>query len=880
MKKIWNIFIAIALIVTPFSYVLACTWKSTQEELKFWENNYQYGPQKEFKTQSASNNQYIDYFFGKPEFNYATYLIEANSVEETIISETVKFNGDLENVKKTPLNQSELKLWKNDTQSTQLILFKENSEDVISDLKIEILNSKDEDIEINANFIKPIKAKNTINNIYNPASPKAVFYNYDEIATNELSSIKLDFQPLLITAKTNDQTQVGKRDVNFKLTFKANSVEQQIDFRQELNVVDMNINRANEQINAISSDSMSFPTSSQKFVLKQFDKVITKKSINLSQKEYDNLFNLTEQEILKIIKDNNISMPSDTKIIRWEDEENEGEIFRKDKDNKHVSILIQSDTYFVTNKAANKINGQDNPTDKIQIYFNNPNPNPNPNKSINKTKGYDQSVYVKPTFKNDSVTSVFSNPDKNYSRLVNYKNSLHDFLVKEDNENENRSLDNKYGRKFSQLKQENNAKYGYVPNFGLGYIKYTATNNNLKTVDDFWSSVDKNNLADIFNEDLEWSINFDILDEYMNFLNESGYEKIFIPVTARNANPFNFYYKTDIDAINQSGGNAQQKVLANITYKNKFIDPSGNISKDYEVLRDEIIAILTKNLVTHINKIKANNSSTYYDAYNNIDIYYSFDETKQEINEKVIDTYQLEDPENLIKTHAYIGWEFEVEDYYNVDELEQKFNPYDEITLQQREYIFNYEKGSQKDVSNFRKLVEDRHSQEKNTRFYSSWQNFPGGYLSSVPGDLTWSTLMAYKYGTNGFDRFQLDGFYSNDISLDGYILGHPHEPADASLIYPGDSEKIYDSLRLVNLQNGIKLVWKLITLEQENKISAQDALKIRNYIKWNNDIRSNIEYKWTTNLNDTITINNFDSENDTVYTQIFKIKEFVNMFS
>ncbi|AVN64513.1 MULTISPECIES: glycoside hydrolase domain-containing protein [Mesoplasma] len=879
MKKIINILTISILTVTPLFYMVSCGVKNIEDKNnqkeKFWENNYQYGPKNKFKTKSASNNEYIDYFFGKPEFNYATYLVDGEDIGNTLENEVVKFNGDLENVKRTPVNQKELKLWKNDTQSSQLVLFKENNEDEITDLKIEVLNDMD-DLEVSANFVKPIKAKNTVNNKYNPASPKAILYNYDEIATDELDSIKFDFQPIMITIKTNNQSKIGTRNINFKLIFNANGHEQSIYFNQQVDVIERTIDRKNSEINSISSDSMAFPTSSQKFVLKQFDKVVTKKNIVLSEKEYENLYFNSEKEILEIIKCFNPSLPSDTKIIRWQDEANLGQIFRKDPNNKHVSLLIQSDSYFVSNKAANKINGQVNTTDKIQIYFN----NPTISSYAEYTNKYNKSVYEKPTFKSDSVTSVLSNPEKNYSRLNNPKNTLHDFMVKEDNENENRSLNNKYGKEFTKLQSENNAKYGYTPNFGLSYLKYIATNNTAKNVEDFWGDMDKNKLSDVFENDLTWEINFDIFDEYMNFLNESGYKKIFMPIVARNANPFNFYYKTNDESINNSDGNTvDQKVLANVTYKNKFIDSNGNTSEDWNQFRDTIIPLLTKNLIEHINYIKNTPTSKYYDAYSNIDLYYSFDETKQEINEQVIEILKKYDKENLIKTHAYIGWQFKVDNYYDTKELEDKFSPYDEITLQQREYIFNYEKGTQQDVDNFRSLVEKRHEQRKNTRFYSSWQNFPGGYLSSVPGDLAWSTLMAYKYGTNGFDRFQLDGFYTNDISLDGYIIGNPHEPADGSLIYPGDSENIYDSLRLLNIQSGIKMVWKLMTLEQSGEISESDSLKIKNYIKWNNDIKSNIEYKWTNSLNDQISMKSFESKKDSVYVQLFKIKEFINSY-
>ncbi|WP_027063396.1 hypothetical protein [Mesoplasma seiffertii] len=74
--------------------------------------------------------------------------------------------------------------------------------------------------------------------------------------------------------------------------------------------------------------------------------------------------------------------------------------------------------------------------------------------------------------------------------------------------------------------------------------------------------------------------------------------------------------------------------------------------------------------------------------------------------------------------------------------------------------------------------------------FYSSRKNFSGGYLWSVPADLVWSNLIAYKYGTNGFHRFQLDEFTTNDIYLDGYIAKNEHEPMDSALIYSGDKQK------------------------------------------------------------------------------------------
>lgn len=100
MKKVLGLLATISLVVASIFSTVACNGHLASEKTddKFWENNYQYGPKEKFKIKSASNNPYLDYFFGKPEFNYATYLVEGNTFEQTFENEKVKFNGVLENV--------------------------------------------------------------------------------------------------------------------------------------------------------------------------------------------------------------------------------------------------------------------------------------------------------------------------------------------------------------------------------------------------------------------------------------------------------------------------------------------------------------------------------------------------------------------------------------------------------------------------------------------------------------------------------------------------------------------------------------------------------------------------------------------------------------
>lgn len=227
-----------------------------------WENNWQYGPKYNKKTESESKNKYLDYFFGDPQFNYATYTVEGNKIEDTLINEKVTFNGDLENVKKTPTNNIPTKLWRNDTKSIQLVFFKENSNDKITDLKVSINN--DSGIESTAKFIRPIKSNNHISNSNSePVGVQGIFYNYDEIASNTLNEIKFDFQPILITTKTFDDTLPGEYTLNINLEFQVNDgIYQQIIIKHQIDVSNHLIDRSIKEIDDIGTDSMSFPTSS------------------------------------------------------------------------------------------------------------------------------------------------------------------------------------------------------------------------------------------------------------------------------------------------------------------------------------------------------------------------------------------------------------------------------------------------------------------------------------------------------------------------------------------------------------------------------------------------------------------------------------------
>ncbi|WP_342275519.1 glycoside hydrolase domain-containing protein [Spiroplasma endosymbiont of Cantharis lateralis] len=769
--------IFITSIVTAMTFIILKNNEKiiiNNKQLAVWQS----GPLNKEDKKELENSNELSYFFGETEFNYATYKKNNNKYN---------FYGDEANVKRTKIYNNKIKLWKNDIAEEQIILFKNINADVVKNINVEILNDN-EDINVSAHFVNPIKNNNTTN-ANNDLIPLGEFYTFDQVSNaNNLDKMPLSFQPILIRYISNDKAVEGS--LKIKISYSINNIQKEIMIDKEYKINDNLQYKSSD----FGSSAMFFPNTSSKFILKNLNEVVTKRKIDYN--EEDNIDFDDYETLNKIIKSENPLLPKDSEVYKIEPKD------------EFIRVWLKSKTYKYVTTAGEQI-------DYINIDF---------YKENNLEK-----LGVLTT--ESKATKVIGNYD--YAIVDDITRTLPKYL----DVNPLITRDNILGRKIKEMSQNSNYESISVPNFGLGnFIKYVFTPNEgeKNIINEFMGD----NLEDIFMETNHkgfWKLDFKVFDRYVKFLKDSGVKNILIPIGSRgSSNMFNFFVK-------DSDQRAYQ-VSANSLYVNN----KGEITEDGIAIINQMIPLLRDQLAIHATQ----NS----DIYKDINIYYSYDEFSAEVNNLSIDIFkEINDTyKDFWKSHLYGGWEFKLESE-DFEGLEKALDVYDYVTLQQREFIYEFSKSKEK-LDDLIKYFNKRSYQNKKTHIYSSWNNYPATYLNSNGYEMLWAMLFSSKLGADGYDRYQVDG-YKNDISLDGEVLDATKEPGDSFYIYPGDGNEMLDSLRYTNMVKGINLVnkAKVILNDNYNYIDYKDILQFTT-----NDENRYISEKWNLNYYDYN--NNFSS--------------------
>ncbi|AHI53319.1 DUF4091 domain-containing protein [Spiroplasma culicicola] len=753
-------------VVVPTIVLLISHTKSNLHSVK--NLSWQSGPLVEEDKRELLDESGLSYFFGDSAFNYATYKIE-----EDITS----FYGDAQNVKRTKIYNREVNLWQNDSFNEQVILFKNNDKEDITDIKVEIIGNQLS--TVSSHILNPIRANN-VTTAGNDLIQKGDFITFDEVSnSNELSNMKYNFQPILLNFKSQDL--YGSEDINIKIYYKVNDIQETINITKKINISqDFKL-----EVSEFGSSAMWFPNSSAKYVLKNLNDVMNVRTIEYSIEDAIDFENFNQ--LRELIKEKNVNMPQDAVVY---------DVTDLDKEVKRV--WLKSNLYnYVTSQGtvANYLDVKFKLIDSKKEEVN------RINNVINKIGDYDHEI------------------------IDDISRTLPRYLNEDTNINKNDII----GRKMQEMSEKSNFESISLPNFGLGnFIKYifeTEDENILNYID--YSSVEK--MADSLENYGSWILDFKILDIYVKFLREHGITKLYIPMGSRTLTGiFNFFIK------NQASQRAIQ-----MSVDTPFVDSAGKITKDGKSILEIFIPMLRDDLSQHV--IENQN------IYEGMQLYYSFDEFSAEVNNISIDIFKDIDSQyrGLWKNHLYGGWQFNIKsfDYESLKELDV----YDEITLQQREFIYNFVKS--KKIDDLTNYFKDREQKDKMTHVYSSWNNWPAAYLTSNGYEMLWSMLFANKLGAQGYDRYQVDG-YKNDISSDGYVLDPTKEPGDSFYIYPGDGENMLDSLRYQNMVNGVNAVNKINSLKEKD-IKFEE---IENILNLNKDSKKEIRYlneKWNLNYYD-----------------------------
>lgn len=385
---------------------------------------------------------------------------------------------------------------------------------------------------------------------------------------------------------------------------------------------------------------------------------------------------------------------------------------------------------------------------------------------------------------------------------------------------------------YQDLLNKSGMTYGYTPNFGINFIKFGMHNKtNIDDLNNLYH-FNKYTYEDFFKSNsLEWIINFEPLDTYVQLLIKSGFTKLYIPIIARHDFAFPFVYSSKNYDPNTTKPNPR------LNLKTTFIDKQGNLTNEANIFYQYFFPFFVKKLTNHISesykngKYKINNKDF-------LQFYFSFDETKFEIDQKLMNLTKANDDNNVIQFHSYTGWEFEVDKNNNEDIKKKIIDEFEEVTLQQREYLTL-------DENTLRYIVKERKKQNKITRVYSSWKNYPAAYLGSNPAESFWGEIIAHKLGFNGYNRYALD-YFANNITQDQEDTTSLKEPGDSYLIYPGKNNKPWYSLRLINFIEGINAV-----IKEKTAITAKqnEIFPYNKVIKNVENSEQNTEYKWNLDL-------------------------------
>lgn len=372
-----------------------------------------------------------------------------------------------------------------------------------------------------------------------------------------------------------------------------------------------------------------------------------------------------------------------------------------------------------------------------------------------------------------------------------------------------------------QYMEQMGAQYAYAPIFGNSIMRISLTNqNNYNSHEEYLTDISDLSGDWFANSNLAFSFDFDGFLKYINFAKSNGFTKIYLPTITRGSNGVKFFYNYDnnngITSKSVGSNNATYNIVSAI--KDPFIDQSGKLTSLGESYINNFIPKYFQAVLDYIKRL----SDEVLTLTNGkkLQFYYSFDETSYEINTNIINKITSLDSDHLLKSHAYLGWEYTV-DTDDYDDLYKKFYElFDDITIQQRDVIV---KGLENEnrLKNLKQIFALRKAAHKTTWLYSSWNNAPATYIASLPSEAYWGMLVAEKLGIDGFTRFAYEG-YRNSITSDGdEDTGSIKEPGDAYLMYPTYyMQNTLPSMRLLNIQEGYNLVKKLRSLTSDGVIS------------------------------------------------------------
>ncbi|WP_339029743.1 glycoside hydrolase domain-containing protein [Spiroplasma endosymbiont of Cantharis nigra] len=585
----------------------------------------------------------------------------------------------------------------------------------------------------------------------NDLIPLGEFYTFDQVSNDN----NLDQMPLSfqpILIRYISNNKAAEGLLKIKISYIINNIKKEIFIDKEYIIND----NLQYETSDFGSSAMFFPNTSSKFILKNLNEVVTKRKVDY--KDDDNIDFKDYKKLKNIIGIENPLLPKDS------------EVYNVEQKDEFIRVWLKSETYKYVTTAGQQIN-------YINIDF---------YKENNLTESAVLST-------ESQATKIIGNYD--YAIVDDITRTLPKYL----DSNPLITRNNILGRKIKEMSEKSNYESISVPNFGLGnFIKYVFLPNEgeKNIINKFMGD----NLEEIFNQINNkgiWKLDFKVFDRYVKFLKDSGVKNILIPIGSRgSSNMFNFFVK-------DSDQRAYQ-VAANSLYVNN----KGEITEDGVSIINQMIPLLRDQLAVH--------ASQNSDIYEDINIYYSYDEFSAEVNNLSIDIFkEINDKyKNFWKSHLYGGWEFKL-DSKDFEGLENALDVYDYVTLQQREFIYEFSK-TEKKLDDLIKYFNKRNYQNKKTHIYSSWNNYPATYLNSNGYEMLWAMLFSSKVGADGYDRYQVDG-YKNDISLDGEVLDATKEPGDSFYIYPGDGNEMLDSLRYTNMVKGVNLVNKAKVILQDN---------------------------------------------------------------
>ncbi|ARU91527.1 hypothetical protein SCLARK_00919 [Spiroplasma clarkii] len=254
-------------------------------------------------------------------------------------------------------------------------------------------------------------------------------------------------------------------------------------------------------------------------------------------------------------------------------------------------------------------------------------------------------------------------------------------------------LDDKYAdilkNNYSYMMQMG-AQYAYAPIFGNSIMRVSVKNKkNYETHNKYFEEMADFSGDWFANENFEFSFDFNGFDKYLEFVKNNGFTKIYIPTITRGSNGLKFFYNYDNNAGVSSASLGSNNALYNIVsaVKDEFIDGYGNITNLGTSYINNFIPQYFQAVLNYLEQLSDEQKTTA--SGSKLEFYYSFDETSFEIDQAIIEQINQIDENKLLKSHAYLGWEYRV-NIDDSDDLYQKFvEQFDDITIQQREIVVN-----------------------------------------------------------------------------------------------------------------------------------------------------------------------------------------------